>query len=175
MFEDYLEDCYFFTTSADALKDEREAKRHYRAAIFYAMGAIEAFINYVADTFSHGNTFKPHEIAVLSDRAFALHKGRFQILDQTRYHKLEDKIRFLLCKFVPGFDFEHESSWCQFLELKKLRDKITHPRQDEDLTQTGEYKKKVSAGLSAEIDLMNRLCQALFSKPLRKKLLDMRL
>lgn len=46
MFEEYLQDAYEFFQAAQKAaeaKDERVARRFYRAAVFYTSGAIEAF------------------------------------------------------------------------------------------------------------------------------------
>ncbi len=175
MFEDYLEDSNYFAVTASKKIGKREKKRYYRVAIFCAMSAFEAFINYVGDTLIQGETIKPYEISFLSDKKFDIQGGTFQILEQTEYHRLEDKLRFLILKFIPDFDFKHDPSWCRLLELKKFRDKITHPRQDEDEIEISEYKKKIEIGLSAAIDIMNNLCKGIFNRPLRKKILELSL
>ena len=175
MFEEYLEDANHFALKASRESSEREIKRRYRVAIFCAMSAVEAFINYVGDTLIKGEALKPYERAFLTDKKFDVSGGTFQILEQVEYHRLEDKLKFLICKFVPNFDFEHEPCWSRLLLLKKFRDKITHPRQDEDEIDVAEYKKKIEMGISAAIEIMNYLCKGIFNRPLRKKILDLSL
>jgi hypothetical protein len=173
MFEDYLEDSNYFTLKASKATSERDAKRYYRVAIFCAMSAVEAFINYIGDTLAQGKGFQLYEIAFLSDRKFDLLGGTFQILEQTEYHKLEGKLKFLICKFVPNFDFDHIPCWSRFCEFKKFRDTIIHPRQDEDEIDIAEYKSKIKIGFTSAIEIMNYLCKGIFNRPLRKKLLDL--
>jgi hypothetical protein len=175
MFEDYLEDSYHFVTMANQIKEDREAKRYYRAAIFYALGAIEAFLNFIADTLSRSNALEPYELAFLMDRRFGLTEGRFEMLEQFQYSKLEDKLRFLLQKFAEDFNFQSNAAWSQFLEFKRLRDSITHPRQEEDEVDLPDYRRMLRTGLSSTIDLMNNISQAIFRRPLRRGLLDFRL
>lgn len=175
MFEDYLEDSNYFAKEAFKTKREREAKRYYRVSVFCAMSAIEAFINYIGDTLAQGAIFQLYEIAFLTDKKLDILQGKFQIVEQMEYHKLENKLRFLIYKFVPDFDFEHNSSWPHFLEFKRFRDKITHPRQDEDQTDITKYEKVIKRGLSAIIEIMNHLCKGIFKRPLRKKILDLEL
>ena len=91
------------------------------------------------------------------------------------YHKLEDKLRFLICKFLPDFDFAYNSCWSNLIEFKNFRDKITHPRHEEDEIDINEYKKKIETGLSAAIEIMNYLCKGIFNRPLRKKILDLKI
>ena len=175
MFEEYLKDSNYFAVKASKAGSELEAKRYYRVAIFCTMGAVEAFINYIGDTFAQGETFQPYEVAFLTDKRFNVSKGAFQILEEIEYHRLYDKLKFLICKFVPDFDFVSTPCWSRLLEFKKLRDNITHPRQDEDEIDITEYKNKIETGLSSAIEIMNYLCKGIFNRPLRKKLLDLTL
>lgn len=173
MFEEYLEDSNYFSVKASQVVNEREAKRDYRVSVFCAISAVEAFINYVGDVFAQGDTLQPYEIAFLTDRKFEVSGGRFQILEQAEYHRLEDKLKFLICNFVPDFDFEHTPCWSHLIEFKRFRDSITHPRQDEDEVDVAEYKDRVETGLTAAIDIMNHLCMGIFRRPLRQRLVDL--
>lgn len=175
MFEEYLEDSNYFALEASNAGSEREAKRYYRVAVFCTMSAVEAFINYIGDTLAQGEIFQPYEIAFLTDKRFNSSKGTFRILEEMEYHKLDDKLKFLVCKFVPDFDFVSTPCWSRLLEFKKLRDSITHPRHDEDEIDITEYKRKIKTGLSSAIEIMNYLCKGIFNRPLRKKLLDLTL
>jgi hypothetical protein len=69
------------------------------------MSAVESFINYIGDTLAQGETFQPYEIAFLTDKKFGVSGRVFLILEEIEYHRLEDKLKFLICKFVPEFDF----------------------------------------------------------------------
>ena len=111
MFENYLEDSNYFATKALKVKNKKEAKRYYRVAIFCAMSAFESFINHIGDTLAQGENFQPYEIAFLIDRKFTLLRGTLQKHDKAEYHKLEDKLKFLICKFIPDFDFEFTPCW----------------------------------------------------------------
>lgn len=175
MFEEYLEDSNYFAEKAFTAGSEQEAKRYYRVAVFCTMSAVEAFINHIGDTFAQGEIFQPYEIAFLTDKKFDVSGGTFSILEKKEYHKLEDKLRFLVCKFLPDFDFASTPCWGRLLEFKKFRDSITHPREDEDEIDIDEYKKKIEAGLSSAIEMMNLLCIGIFRRPLRKKILDLNL
>ena len=175
MFEEYLEDSNYFAVEASKAGSEREAKRYYRVAVFCTMSAVEAFINYIGDTLAQGETFQPYEIAFLTDKRFDVSEGAFRLLEEIEYHRLDDKLKFLVCKFVPDFDFVSTPCWSRLLEFKKFRDSITHPRQDEDEIDITEYKKKIEIGLSSAVEIMNYLCKGIFKRPLRKKILDLSL
>ena len=174
MFEEYLQDSYEFLSIAERLYKEsnlREARRYYRASVFYASGAIEAFINYIADCFAKGESISKYEISFLNDKAlfFTPDKG---LKEKVEFHKLDDKIRFLMKKFVLEFDFQ-SLTWIKFMEFKDFRDSLVHPRQIDDDTSISEYHNKVSSGLKAIIEIMNFISKGVFQKPLRNQLLDL--
>lgn len=175
MFEEYLQDAHYFAQVASSSTDEKEAKRYYRVSIFCTMSAVEAFINHIADTFNQGGTNPPYENAFLTDRKFEIVGGSFQIVDKAEYHRAEEKLRFLLSKYKPDFDFFRESCWGRFKELKKFRDQITHPRHDDGDIQIDNYKKMTKIGLESSIEIMDILLRAIFHKPLRKKIRELRL
>lgn len=175
MFEDYIEDAYFFATAAGRQSTEREQQRFYRASVFYAASALEAFVNYIADTFAAGDVLEPFDRAFLLDRKFGLRGGEFTILETTEFHRIDDKLRLLLHKFCPSFDLSKEASWSQFNELKDLRDSIVHPRHEEDDVTAADYRTRLSTGLGAVLKLIDCLCQGIFKRPLRQRLLDLTL
>jgi hypothetical protein len=174
MFEEYLQDSYEFLTLASNLaakSSDMEARRYYRGAVFCASGAIEAFINYLAESFAKAASLSEHEICFLNDQTlvFSAEKGLQQ---KQKYNPLDQKIKFLLRRFVSNFDFQ-SSTWIKFKEFKAVRDGLVHPRQAEDETSLKEYDQKVRAGLTTVIEIMNQLSIDVFRKPLRKKLLDL--
>jgi hypothetical protein len=174
MFEEYLQDSHDFLLIAEEsfkVSNERKARRYYRASVFYAAGAIEAFVNYIADSFAKAESLTAHEIAFLNDRrlVFSIDRG---LNERTEYHSIDDKLRLLLNKFVPIFDF-NSGTWSSFMQFKNFRDLLVHPRQADDETKIIEYQTKVQAGLSSTIELMNCVSKGIFKKPLRKQLLDL--
>ena len=174
MFEDYLQDSYEFLSAAEQFANDgavRESKRYFRAAIFYASGAMEAFVNYLADSFAQAKSLPEHEVLFLTDKAlvYAKNKG---FVEKTEFHSVESKLRFLIGKFVPAFNFMN-LSWNKFMEFKDLRDSLVHPRDLDDERTTAEYSSKVRAGLKAIIELMNEIMRGMSGRPLRKQILDL--
>lgn len=173
MFEEYLQDAYDFLIIAENTPDtdERKARRYYRASVFYASGAIEAFLNYIADSFQQAESIDKHEISFLNDKAivFSLSRG---VHEKTEFHKIDEKLKLIIRKFSPMFDFQ-SVTWVRFMEFKEFRDSLVHPRQTEDDMLTTDYHKKVRAGVTAIIELMGVISNGVFQKPLRKKLLDL--
>lgn len=173
MFEDYLEDAYHLARQAKTSQNEAAKKRYYRAAVLYSASAVEAFLNFIAETLETGNALEPFELAFLCDRRFGLNQGKFQALDSIEYHRIEDKLRMLLTKFRPQYDVTTEPSWSHLSELRGLRDGIVHPRGQDDEVTPEQYGKRLSRGMAAAIEVMDHLCQGIFNKRLRKKLRDL--
>ena len=73
---------------------------------------------------------------------------------------------------MSDFDFSSDI-WSGFMQFKNFRDLLVHPRKADDKTEIIEYQKKVQAGLSSIIKLMNRVSMGMFKKPLRRQLLDL--
>jgi hypothetical protein len=175
MFEEYLQDAYSFFHSAQAASSSgntREAQRYYRAAVFYASGAIEAFVNYIADSFAKAATLPPHEIAFLNDKTLYFSVSKGDLIERTEYHKIDDKLRLLIKRFIPTFNFQ-DPSWSKLMSFKEFRDSLVHPRVLEDETDLPSYKSKLSSGMTGIIQIMNVVSQGIFRKPLRKQILDL--
>jgi hypothetical protein len=175
MFEEYLQDASaFFDEAASAAQcsDIRKSRRYYRAAVFYTSGAMEAFVNFIADTFEKGGTFTQHEIAFLTDKSLIFSNKNWSITEKSEFHRVEEKLKFLLHKFSPAFDFNNPS-WSSLMELKKIRDSLIHPRQSEDDTSVEEYHKNLRSGMRGAISTMNSVSEAIFKRPLRQQILDL--
>jgi hypothetical protein len=174
MFEEYLQDASDFlqmAESASASGNDTKAKRYYRACVFCASSAMEAFVNYIADSFSKAKSLDPYELAYLNDKQLSFAPGK-GVSEKTEYHPVDGKLRVLLARFSPTFDFT-APIWDEFMQLKNLRDSLVHPRTPEDHTPMSSYAGQVPRGLRTTIGLMNDLSQAVFQSPLRKQLLDL--
>lgn len=175
MFEDYIEDSYNLALEARKAGGEKAAKRYYRAAVFCAVGAMEAFVNFVGETLEKGGKTEKYEIAFITDRKFGIEGDRFKVLRQMEFRRLDEKLRFLLRKYAQGYSISGDASWPQFIEFKRFRDSLVHPRKDEDETTLGEYDSRIKVGLNATIEIVNSLCKGLFGRNLRKKVVELTL
>lgn len=171
MFEDYLHDSHEFFKMAQVATNEIESRRYYRAAVFCAAGAMEAFVNYQADSLEKSEKLPTHEINFLTDKVstFSVKDG---LSTRTEYHKIDDKIKLILMKFCPDFDCGTDV-WMNFIELKKLRDNLIHPRNTDDETPLHDYKNQIKLGITSIIKIMDRITKGMFQSPLRRKLIDL--
>lgn len=173
MFEDYLEDAYHFAKEGNLLTDDKEANRYYRASIFYSISAVEAFVNFVGDTFLKGGKTEPYEVAFLLDRKFWISGNKFEVLEKIELHRLEDKLKYLIKKYVRDFEFEKEVCWSKFIEFKRFRNNLVHPSEDTEGIVRGEYLNQVTDGFPAVISIMDTIFRGVFGKPLRRSLVDL--
>lgn len=172
MFEEYLEDSYeLFQMAQYAVKenDYRTASRFYRASVFYAFSALEAFVNYIATSFALAGNLENCEIAFLSDIRQDFSNTKFKLIDKVEYHKLEDKLKFLITRFESTYNFNN-SLWSGLLEFKKFRDLLVHPKQDTNNVTIEEYRLKLCTGITSVIGIMDVISVAIFNKHLRKKI-----
>ena len=175
MFEEYLQDAdCFFTRAGEAARsgNENDARSFYRASIFCASSAIEAYVNYIGDSFAKAKTLPPHEIAFLNDKAIYFSTDKGAAVEKSEFHKLDDKLRVLMRRFVADYDFNN-TDWNGLMDFKKFRDSLVHPRQIEDETPLADYRKKIQKGLGGIIGVMNSVSKGIYKKPLRRQLLDL--
>ena len=176
MFEEYLQDASAFFDegrSAAECGDIKKSRRYYRGAVFYTFSAMEAYVNFIADTFEKGGNLPRHEIAFLTDKTLVFSNKKWDVVEKTEFHAIEDKIKFLLSKFSPGFDFTNPS-WVSLMELKQTRNSLIHPKQTEDETSVEEYHKKLRSGMRGAISTMNSVSEAIFKRTLRQQILDLK-
>lgn len=174
MFEEYLYDAnYFFEKAIESKENEELAKRYFRASIFSSFGAIEAYINFIGISFELSKGLQPYEVSLLTDKRFEFNGKEFELTNKLEFRKLEDKLRFIIHKFIPSFNYQTEQCWESFKRYKKLRDELMHPRINEDEHSLTEYEESVKRGFSGIIDLMNKISKGVFGKPLRKKILEL--
>ncbi len=174
MFSEYLRTASDFLEAAEQEAEEARAKRQFQAAILFTASAVESFVNYIGDTLAKSKNTPLHEAAFLTDRELDISKGKFAISQRSKYYRLEDKLKYLVYKFCKNYSIEKAPEWPKFLEFKRFRDELVHPKRDEDDRSLKEYKNQTIQGLEASITIMNEVCIGVFSKPLRKKVLDLR-
>jgi len=175
MFEEYLQDADCFFTKAEEsarMGNENDARSFYRASVFCASSAIEAYVNYIGDSFAMAGTLPPHEIAFLNDRVICFSPDKGAVVEKPEFHKLDDKLRVLIRRFVANFDFKC-TAWNGLMDFKKFRNSLVHPRQIEDDTSLADYRIKIRRGLSGIIGVMNSISKGIYKKPLRRQLLDL--
>lgn len=176
MFEDYIQDAYSFYTKAVACgSDEREAKMFYRASVFCSASSIEAFVNFIGDTFSQGGNLDKMSVAYLNDKALEVVPTTGEIQERVKYNSIDNKLKLIIKTFNVPLDISSSKQWSAFMRFKDLRDSLIHAKTASDERTVDKYRSAIKDGLNANIDIMNVISNAVFSKPLRTSLTDLKL
>ena len=142
-FRDYLDFAEKQVMIAEEeLRISRDANWALIPAIILAWSAIESFVNNRSNDFASlpENVLHLHERSLLLEKKIHLidsgdRLGQFE-LEGKEYHRIEDKIFFLIAKFggVKGKKvIKGDRLWQEFTNFKNTRDALVHPRQDNDI------------------------------------------
>jgi hypothetical protein len=177
MFEDYIQDSFtFFGIAESAVNtDERAARMYFRASVFCAASALEAFVNFIGESFNQAPQMDPNERAFLNDKTLEVSASKGTVEDRVRYHAIDSKVKFIIKRFNVPLDPLLSSQWRGFKEFKRFRDSLVHPRALNDEISLSDYVDNIKSGLNANIDIMNSISSTIFGKPLRQSLLDLKL
>lgn len=178
MFEDYIQDSYTFFTLAVEKQNklqEREAKMFYRASVFCAASALEAFVNFIGDTFKKGDTLDRIEIAYLNDKVLEISAPKAKIEEKIKFNPVDAKIKFIIKKFSVPIDLANSPDWSNFNDFKELRNGLIHSKSQSDDRTMSDYNSSIKKGLNSNIEIMNLISNKIFNKPLRRGLLELKI
>ena len=121
------------------IENGKSGDPHLIPAVILAWSAIESFVNNRLDEFDSlpAKLFAPHEKAFLIEKHLQFQNegtqaGEF-IIKGNAFKSLSDKILFLMAK--QGVTAKKGTPlWQDFVELRKVRDSLVHPRK-------GKYKR----------------------------------
>lgn len=176
MFEDYLTDSkYFYEKAVSSSANEELAKRYFRASVFCAASALEAFVNFVGSTIDTANTIDINEIAYINDIVLEVSPSKGKTEKRTKFNPIDGKLKFIITRLNVNIDIDKDANWSNFKQFKKLRDRLVHPREEDDDVSLKEYKNELKKGLNANLYIIDKITNKLFSKGLRKSLTDLRI
>jgi hypothetical protein len=131
--------------------------------------ALEAHVNSLGEEFSLAAGLPAHEQGILLERDVRLEEGRFQLKDNLRIARLEDRIEFLHTKF-SGSPVNHKSEWWQQLSSAiDLRNKLTHAKVALPLSPAA-----VKNAVLAVINTLDALYRAIYRRPFPLSSLSMK-
>lgn len=141
-FRDFLDHAQKFLDEAESLSEglaETALMRYYCASLVFSWIALDAFVNDMMGDFAAlpVGLFSLHERAFLEEKAVEFvvkgpDLGQFSLSGRREFHRVDQKIMFLIAKFGKGTTIDKGSTWWQKFEASKdKRNKIVHPRKDE--------------------------------------------
>ena len=162
MFERYLLDAKDLLDEAKSHEKGNEivSRRLYRSVVWHLSAAVEAYLNSAAAALDR-TRIDPILIAYLQDKAFVVKTNTATLVHRTEFHSVED--RFKLLARLYGCTIQYQSSeWNGFISLKDLRDALTHPKVEEDLTPLTKYYRVCHTGLSSVLFLLGELNKSFY-------------
>jgi hypothetical protein len=159
---DLLEEAKGFLEKAQAVGDQATKKAYLHAAVMVGFAAFEAHVNAMADDFLSRNDLYPHERGLLAEHVVELTDGAFEEKNLLKIQRLEDRVQFLCRRFLKTKIDRSASYWSEFVAATRLRNNLTHPKAEPPtISEAG-----VSKTLSAIIELLNFMFQAIYKKKL---------
>jgi hypothetical protein len=132
-FESLRDDARYFLESARHYRanDEEKCRTYLRACVITSFAALEAYINTLAYVVAeYGDDLDLHERAFLQERKLELDETGNFVLRGQRYHRLEDKLRFLHWRSKGVRIDSKNTTWMAFQAAKDFRDSIVHAKPD---------------------------------------------
>jgi hypothetical protein len=158
-----LEEAKRFLEKASESSDSDSRDAYLHSALLLGFVAFEAHVNAIADDFLSNDDLHPYERGLLAEQAVELSDGEFEVKKKTlKMQRLEDRIQFLCRRFSKKPIDRKEPYWSQFIEASRLRNSLTHPK--EELPTVSEAA--VRRGLTALIELLNVMYLSLYRKGL---------
>lgn len=174
MFEDYLTDASYFIESAKSTTiDSRTKVRDYRVSIFLISSALEAFINYLGETFKDSQNLSLHERDFINDLQTEVNPKTAMLDKKEKFQALDNKIKFLISKFSIQLDMAITPEWSHFKDFKSFRDSLVHPREQASEFTEQDYRKHAERGLKSAIFIIDKLLSGIFDRNLRPQVLDL--
>lgn len=140
-------------------EDDDAIVAYLHAALLLGYCALEAHINNVAADFVDRPEFTTLEQSILQERDVALKTGQFELTSTLKMYRLEDRFEFLYRRFARQPLDKSVSWWGQLKAGLDLRNAITHPHTPRVVTE-----KEVAASLTAVLDAIDALFQAVYGK-----------
>lgn len=158
-----FEEAKRFLEHADAKNIGIAAKDAFaHAALLLAFSSLEAHLNAIAEELSVRPNLGVLDKSILMERQFVLEKGRFQVTKGLKMYRLEDRLSYIFANFsLSGSQSPATSSWWPKLKAGiDLRNQLVHPKASLQLDT-----KVVAVALTAILDCLNALYQAVFGRP----------
>lgn len=154
-----LEEAKRFLEKAGDGADSVAQTAYLHAALMLSFCALEAHVNALGEEFSVAAGLSAHEQGILLERDVRLEDGQFQLKQNLKIARLEDRIEFLHTKF-SGKPIDHTSDWWRQLSTAiDLRNKLTHAKDVPPIGQAA-----VRNAVQAVINTLDSLYRALYKR-----------
>jgi hypothetical protein len=152
-----VEEAKRFLEKAKEEVDSEGQTAYLHAALLLGFGALEAHVNSIAEDFLVRSDLSILDRSLLAEREFRLQNGTFDLIDQLKMYRLEDRIEFLYRRFA-GTTIDKTSEWWGGMKTGLiLRNKLVHPKESPSINYTS-----VENALKAILSLIDALYNGIF-------------
>lgn len=159
-----FESAKWFLKQAKESTDERHKQAFLRASLLSGSSFLECQVYQICDHFAGNPAFEIQERALMAERAIELRSGKFRLSTRTQYSRLEDKIEFLMTRFMADPAYESRPWKAPLANALLRRNSIAHPKGELVLTVSD-----VTRDLEAILEAASDLFHVIFKKPLPYK------
>lgn len=159
-----FESAKWFLKQARDTVDEPHRQAFLRASLLSGSSFLECQVYQICDHFSGNSAFEIQERALMAERAIELRSGKFRLSTRTKFSRLEDKIEFLMTRFMADPAYETRPWKAPLANALSRRNSIAHPK-DELTLSVNDITRDLEAILAAASDLF----EVIFKKPLPYK------
>lgn len=158
-----LEEAKRFLEIAAAKNGDIAAQDAYlHAALLLGFSSLEAHVNAIAEELVMRTGLGVLDKSILVERDFKLKNGQFQLNEQLKIYRLEDRLLFIFANFPPAGCQQptNDPWWSKLKDGMTLRNQLVHPKASVKVDLTA-----VSASLTAIIECLDALYGVVFSRP----------
>lgn len=154
-----FEEAKRFLEKAQDSEDTDGSRAYLHAAVVLSLASLEAHVNAIADEFLTLDDLSLLDESILAERDVALKNGVFEVTAALKMYRLDDRIRFLFCRFTTAGSASATDWWSGVKAAMRMRNNIIHPKADARVTESS-----VTRVLQSELDCLNALYKALYKK-----------
>lgn len=131
----------------------------FHAAILLGFSSLEAHVNAIADEQLLREGLSLQDKSILMEKDVKFKNGRFE-LGEFKMYRLQDRIEFLCKRFGRTSLNKNDVYWAGFLEAAKVRNNLTHPKDDTEITE-----QAVEAAIRSILQLINAIYISIYGRP----------
>ena len=163
--KELLEEAKRFFEKAKSETNSQGKNAYFHASLLVAFAALEAHINSIAADFDDRKEFHLLEKSMLFEKQIRYEGGEFELINNFKMYRLEDRIELIFKKF-SGKSVKKNEIWMKLKQGIRLRNKLIHPREKELITEN-----VVENSILAILAILNDIYKVVYKcgYPLRKR------
>lgn len=138
-------------------EDEPGRSAYLHASLLLAFCAIEAHLNAISEDFLSRKELTPHELGLMCQKEVRLVKGIFEVQNSLKMVRIEERIEFLNARFSGQPINYSDAWWSRLSEAIKLRNKLTHPKEQVTIDVGS-----VGGAIQAIVDSLEKLYKSIY-------------